>query len=150
MTAHAFLRRTLITVGIAASLLAAGLTIRAASIWAATSAPLSIAPASMTSIQDALDQERARSAGLQQQLADLESSAAQLRGALDAANAQAGVDQTTADDLRASLSAAQQKLSKLEASLRAARAAAARSAGSAGSGGSGGSGGSDDGGEHDD
>ena len=147
MTAHAFLRRTLITLGIAASLLAAGLTIRAASMWAATSAPLQIAPASVASIQDALDQERARSAGLEQQLADLESSAAQLRGALDAANTQAGVDQGTADELRASLSAAQQKLSKLEASLRAARTAT-RAGGSTGAGGSGGS---DDGaGEHDD
>jgi septal ring factor EnvC (AmiA/AmiB activator) len=151
MTAHAALRRTLVTVGIAASLLAAGLTIRAASMWAAASAPLTLAPVSVSSVQGALQQERARSATLEAQLAALESSASQLRSALDAAQSQAGVDQATADDLRASLTAAQKKLPKLETSLKAAAArSSAPSGGGSGGGSSGGTGGDDDGGHGDD
>ena len=147
MTTQAYLRRTLVTIGIVGSLVAAGLTIRAASMWAATSAPLIVAPVSVTSVQQALEQERARSATLQTQLAALESSGADLRSALDSAQKQAGVDQATADDLRASLTAAQQKLARLEASLRA---ASRRSGSTSTAGGSSGGAGDDDGGEHDD
>lgn len=149
MTANVFLRRTLVTLAIAGSLVAAGFTIRAASLWAATSAPLSVAPVSVASVQTALEQERARSAALEQQLADLESSATDLRTALDAANAQTGVDQATADELRASLAAAKDKLAKLEASIRAAsQRSQPANGGAVSSGGSGGE--SDDDGEHDD
>jgi len=147
MTTQAYLRRTLVTLGIVGSLVAAGLTIRAASMWAAASAPLTVAPVSVNSVQRALEQEQARSATLQTELVALESSAADLRTALDAAQTQAGVDQATADDLRASLTAAQGKLARLEASLRA---ASRRSGSTSSAGGSSGGAGDDDGGEHDD
>jgi len=120
-------RRLLVTLGVAGSLLLAGATIRAASLWAATQAPLTIAPVSVESVQAALDQERARSADLQRQLSALQPSTAQLSSALDAAQTRAGTDQATAEELRASLSAAQDRLTKLEASLAAAAKQATRS-----------------------
>jgi hypothetical protein len=120
MTANAKLRRLLVTIGIAGSLVAAGVTIRVASMWAAVEAPLTVAPVSVASVQDALVQERERSAALEPQLTSLGSSAEDLRAALDAAAAQGITDRTTADELRASLAAAQQKLTSLQAALRAA------------------------------
>lgn len=120
MTRTTSLRRLLVTIGIAGSLLVAGLTIRAASLWAANEAPLTVAPVSVDSVQQALDQERVRSAALEAQLRSLESSATDLTAALQAAQDQVGADQATAVDLRASLTAAQDKLTKLEAALKAA------------------------------
>jgi hypothetical protein len=113
-------RRLLVTIGIAGSLLVAGATIRAASLWAANQAPLTVAPVSVESVQRALEQERSRSAELQTQLSALESSTAQLNSALLEAQNRAGTDQTAAEELRASLTAAQDKLTKLEAALAAA------------------------------
>jgi septal ring factor EnvC (AmiA/AmiB activator) len=149
MTANTHLRRLLVTLGITGSLVAAGLTIRAASLWAAADAPLSIAPVSVTSVQNALDQERARTASLEAQLATLGSSSGDLNAALEAARQQVVTDRTTADELRTSLAAAQQKLATLEAALGAAARRRA-STGGGGTGASGGSGGGEDGGGHDD
>src|SRR5512147_338989 len=86
-------RRLLVTIGVAGSLLVAGATIRAASLWAATQAQLTVAPVSVESVQKALEQERSRSADLQAQLSALESSTAQLNAALAEAQARAGTDQ---------------------------------------------------------
>lgn len=122
------IRRLLVTIGVAGSLLVAGATIRAAALWAANEAPLTVAPVSVESVQQALDQERGRSAALEAQLAELEASTADLTAALTAANARLGTDQATADDLRASLTAAQRKLAKLEAALKAAAAKRASAA----------------------
>ena len=146
MTAQAHVRRLVVTIGVAGSLVAAGVTIRAASIWAAADAPLTVAPVSVTSVQDALDQERARSAALEAQLASLGSSTADLRAALDTAQAQVVADRTTADQLRASLVAAQEKLTSLQAALRAAaqRGTATSSPGAGSSGRAGDEGGADD------
>ena len=120
MTSNPYLRRLLVTVVVAGSLLVAGLTVRAASLWAATQAPLSIAPVSVESVQQSLDQERARSAALEAQLRELESSSTDLTAALQAAQDRVGADEATAVDLRSSLTAAQDKLTKLEAALKAA------------------------------
>lgn len=153
MTFQARVRRVVVTVGIAAALVGAGLTIQVASLWAAADAPLSVAPVSMTSVQQALDQERARSAALESELATLTSSTVDLRTALDAAQAQVGADGATADQLRASLTAAQKKLVKLQAALRAAQSGATAGTGSGGGstgGGSTGGGEGDDGGHDDD
>lgn len=120
MTANPSFRRLLVTIGVAGSLLVAGLTIRAASLWAASQAPLSVAPVSVESVQQALEQERSRSAALEAQLRELESSTTDLTGALQAAQDRVGADAQTAEDLRASLTAAQDKLAKLEAALKAA------------------------------
>jgi septal ring factor EnvC (AmiA/AmiB activator) len=122
MTSNPSLRRLLVTLGVAGSLLVAGLTIRAASLWAANQAPLTVAPVSVQSVQAALEQERSRSAALEAQLAELEASSADLTAALQAAQDRVGEDQATAEDLRASLAAAQDKLTKLEAALKAAAA----------------------------
>ena len=119
-------RRLLVTLGVAASLLVAGFTVRAASMWAASEAPLTVAPVSVESVEMALAQEKSRSAILEDQIAALQSSAADLTGALDAAGNQLATDQATADELRASLAAAQDKLAKLEAALAAQAKAAAR------------------------
>jgi peptidoglycan hydrolase CwlO-like protein len=120
-------RRLLVTIGVAGSLLIAGVTVRAASQWAAIQAPLTVAPVSVESVQAALDQERTRSADLQRQLAALQASTSQLSSALSEAQARVGTDQTTAEDLRASLAAAQDKLTKLQASLAAAAKQSTRS-----------------------
>ena len=120
MTRHLAFRRTLVTLGVAGTLLGAGLTIRAAASWASTEAPLDVAPVSVASVQDALALERARSDALAAQLRSLESSTADLAKALEAAQSQVGADALTATDLRAALTAAQKKLAKLEASLKAA------------------------------
>jgi septal ring factor EnvC (AmiA/AmiB activator) len=120
MTSNPSFRRLLVTVGVAGSLLMAGMTVRAASLWAANEAPLNVAPVSVDSVQQALDQERTRSAALEAQLRELEGSTADLTAALAAAQARVGVDETTAEDLKASLTAAQDKLAKLEAALKAA------------------------------
>ena len=141
ITARPAVRRFLVTLGVAGSLLLAGATVRAASLWAATQAPLTVAPASVESVQAALDAERARSAALTSQLQALQASASELSSALVAAQSQVGTDQATADQLRASLTAAQDKLAKLEASITAAARQPARSGGSAGSSTSGSSGG---------
>lgn len=122
MTSNPSLRRLLVTMGVAGSLLVAGLTIRAASLWAADQAPLTVAPVSVDSVQQALEQERSRSAALEAQLKELESSGADLTTALQAAQDRVGADEQTATDLRASLTAAQDKLAKLEAALKAAAA----------------------------
>lgn len=120
MTANMSFRRLLITVGVAGSLLVAGLTIRAASLWAASQAPLSVAPVSVQSVQQALEQERSRSAALEAQLRELEGSTNDLSAALRAAQDRVGADAQTAEDLQASLTAAQAKLATLEAALKAA------------------------------
>lgn len=122
MTSNPSLRRLLVTVGVAGSLLVAGLTIRTASLWAASQAPLSVAPVSVDSVEQALEQERSRSAALEAQLSELEASTTDLTAALGAAQDRVNADEQTAEDLRASLTAAQEKLTKLEAALKAAAA----------------------------
>jgi len=128
MTARPHVRRPLVVLGVILTLVAAAGTVRAASIWVATTASLASPPTSMTSIEDALTQEQARSADLQQQLDALRSSSGDLSAALVAANQQVTTDQATADSLRSSLKAVQDKLAKAEAALRAAQAAAAAAA----------------------
>ena len=122
MTANTSLRRLLVTIGVAGSLLVAGLTIRTASLWAASQAPLSVAPVSVESLQLTLEQDRSRSSALEAQLKELEASTTDLVAALEAAQGQVGADEQIAEDLRGSLKAAQDKLAKLEAALKAAAA----------------------------
>ena len=139
-------RRLLVTLGVVASLIAAGATIRAASLWAASQAPLTVAPVSVDSVRQALAQEKSRSAVLEDQIAGLQASAIDLQGALQTARERLATDAATADELRASLAAAQDKLAKLEAALAAQAKAAARTTtrSTSGTSGSSGSGESDD------
>lgn len=111
------LRRLLVTAGVAGSLIVAGATVRAASQWASTQAPLDVAPVSVESVESALALEKSRAAVLEDQIANLHASAAGLQTALEAAQSRLVTDEATADELRASLAAAQEKLAKLEAAL---------------------------------
>lgn len=122
MTFRLLLRRNLVIAGVVASLVVGGATIRAASIWTAAAAPLNDPPVSLNSIEDALAAEQARSAALEEQLMALTDASTQLADALEAAQGQLATDAATAEELRAALAAAQDKLAKLEASIAAARA----------------------------
>jgi septal ring factor EnvC (AmiA/AmiB activator) len=117
MTAKPVVRRPLVILGVVLTLFAAAATVRAAADWAAASAPLANPPASIGSMQAALEQERARSTALQGQLDSLKASSADLAAALSAATDRLATDATTADGLRQSLTDAQTKLAKLEAAL---------------------------------
>jgi septal ring factor EnvC (AmiA/AmiB activator) len=152
MTSNPGIRRLFVVLAVTGSLLVAGFTVRAASLWAASQAPLTVAPVSVSSVQQALEAERGRSAALETQLKTLESSTSDLTAALAAAQAQVGADEQTATELRASLAAAQARLVKLEASLKAAAArATTRSTTSTGTtSGTTSGGGDDDDDEHDD
>ncbi len=119
------IRRNLVVAGVVASLVLGAATVRAAALWTAASAPLEQPPAALASIRQALDQERARSAAIEQQLADLSKASDDLAAALAAAPAQVTSDSSTASGLRTSLLAAQAKLAQLEAALKAAQAAQA-------------------------
>ena len=151
MTSNPAVRRLFVVLAVAGSLLVAGLTVRAASLWAASQAPLTVATVSVSSVQQALEAERTRSAALETQLKTLESSTAGLTAALEAAQTQVGADEQTATDLRASLAAAQDRLAKLEASLKAAAARSTTRTTTSGAGaGTTSGGGEDDGGIDDD
>jgi septal ring factor EnvC (AmiA/AmiB activator) len=115
------IRRNLVIVGVVSALVLGAATVRAAAVWTAASAPLEEPPAALSSIREALTQEKERSAVLEQQLADLTQASDDLAAALEAARTQVATDSQTADTLRASLAAAQQKLAKLEAALKAAQ-----------------------------
>ena len=118
------IRRTVVVVGVAASLLLGVVSIRAAAAWTAASAPLEAAPVSVASVTDQLAREQARSAELQAQLDDLVARSTELTQVLEAAQARIATDASTAKGMRARLAAAEKKLAILTASLKA-RAAAA-------------------------
>lgn len=121
MTRTAALRRTILVIGVLATLGLAAVTVEAASRWTASKAPLEQGPASLQSIQQALAAQQSRSAILEDQLGTMRTASDDLATALTAANDQVATDQATADALRASLAAAQAKLAKLEAALNAHR-----------------------------
>lgn len=131
MTIPLFARRSLVVIGVIASLAVGASAIQAASEWTAAAAPLQIAPASITSIQAALAGEQERSAALEGQLATLQTATSELAAALTAAQGQVETDATSAAALRADLEAAQAKLKTVEAALaKAAKAASAANSGS--------------------
>lgn len=130
MTAKPHVRRPIVVLGVLLTLFAAAATVRAASLWVSSSAALTTPPASISSIEMALAREQSRSAVLQDQLDGMRSSSRDLSVALFQANNQVTADQATAAQLEASLAAAQAKLAKLEAALKAAtRTTTARSSG---------------------
>ncbi len=124
MTMTLSLRRGLVTVGVAAALLLAAVAVRTAADWTAASAPLTVAPASLSSIRAALQGEQDRSAALQAQLTSLEAASGDLGPALVAAKVKIATEATTAATLQADLVTAKAKLAALQAAL--ARASAAR------------------------
>jgi DNA repair exonuclease SbcCD ATPase subunit len=107
-------------------------SIQAAALWTAASAPLTVAPVSVATLQSQLADERNRSMAVVQQLAALESQSTDLAAALQAAHAQIDTETTHAADLAAQLKAAKERLAKLEATIKAAnKAARARAAAAA-------------------
>ena len=124
MTAKPIVRRPLVILGALLTLFLAVASVEAASQWAA-SASLAKPPATIASIEAALARATSRSVVLQDQLDAMRASSADLSDALAAANPQVATDQVTADQLQASLAAAQAKLARLEAALKAAGAGGA-------------------------
>lgn len=122
MTLQLLVRRALVVAGVATALILGTVSIQAAASWTAAAAPLNDPPASLSSIQAALDVERTRSAALEEQLRTLEGASAELAAALEAAKGQVTADTATAEGLRATLADAQAKLAKLEAALTQAAA----------------------------
>jgi cytoskeletal protein RodZ len=121
-------RRLLTALGVVAALALGFGSIRAAAAWTAASAPISVAPIPVGSIQDRLDQELARSEAMRTQLDALAARSAEMTTALDAAQARIAADAGHAKALADELKVAKQKLARLEASIAAAKTAAARSA----------------------
>jgi peptidoglycan hydrolase CwlO-like protein len=116
-------RRVLVTTGVVLSILVGALTIQAAGAWTAESAPLTVAPISAADIQARLDDERARSAALEQQIARLDSQSTALAQALTTARDRMVTDTSTAGALQAKLDAAQKRLVALNKALKAAAVA---------------------------
>jgi peptidoglycan hydrolase CwlO-like protein len=124
MTLALFMRRTIVVAGVVAALLVGAVSIRAAGEWTAASAPLAVPPASLTSIDAALQAEQDRSANLEAQLKSLESASSDLAAALQAAQEKITSDAATAATLRQNLASAQAKLKSLQTALsKASRAA---------------------------
>jgi DNA repair exonuclease SbcCD ATPase subunit len=118
------LRRPFVILGVVLTLLAGAATIRAAAAWTAASSPLVDKPPSVEALQASLAVEQARSADLQAQLDQLTAGSTDLAAALATARERILADAADAEQLRASLSAAKDKLATLEGSIRQARAAA--------------------------
>jgi hypothetical protein len=124
-----YLRRLLTVVGVIAAMVLGLGSIRAAAAWTAASAPLAVAPVSVSTLQSQLADEQNRSTALQQQLDALESQSTDLAAALQAAHARIDGDASHAKDLATQLKAAKQRLAKLQASIASAnRASQARAA----------------------
>jgi hypothetical protein len=126
-----YLRRLLTVVGVIAALVLGFGSIRAASMWTAASAPLTIAPVPVSTLQTQLADEQGRSAALQQQLDALDSQSTDLASALQAAHARIDADASHANDLATQLKTAKQRLAKLEAAITTANQASQARAASA-------------------
>jgi septal ring factor EnvC (AmiA/AmiB activator) len=117
-------RRFVTVLGVVAALVLGYASIQAAAAWTAASAPLTVAPVSVASLQDRLALEQARSGDLTAQLDSLSTQSAEMTAALEAAQAQIATDADHAKTLSKDLKAAKKKLAKLEASIAKAKHAA--------------------------
>lgn len=124
------LRRAAIVVAVVGSLVLGAATIRAASQWTASEAPLAAPPVTVETVSAQLAAERQRSADLESRLGSMTGQATELQAALDAANAQIQTDTATAGDLQKRIAAAKKKLATLNRQIAATerQAAAARAA----------------------
>ena len=124
-TKHLALRRLATAVGVVAVLALGYGSIRAASAWTAASAPLTVAPVSVRTLQANLADEQARSEALTQQLQALDARSQDLETALSQAQERIDSDATHAGDLEQQLAEAKAKLAKMEASIAKAKKALA-------------------------
>jgi chromosome segregation ATPase len=131
---HLLVRRIVTLVGVIAVLALGVGSIRAAAAWTAASAPLTVAPITVSALETDLANERARSDALRVQLRSLDGHARDLERALAQAQSRVESDTAGATDLEDQLAAATAKLAKLEKAIAkakrdlAARAAAAAAA----------------------
>jgi peptidoglycan hydrolase CwlO-like protein len=127
MTRQALLvRRGTTVLAVILALTVGFLAIRVASAWTAASAPLSVSPGSVATLQQQLDAERARTAALTAEIERLVADSDQLSAAVEAARAQIGQESEHTAQVSADLEAAQSRLRDLEKAILDARAALAR------------------------
>jgi chromosome segregation ATPase len=127
-TRHLIIRRLFTIVGVVAVLALGFGSIRAASAWTAASAPLTVAPVSVATLQTKLADEHARSEALIQHLRDLDARSVDLETALAQAQERIDGDAGHASDLEDQLAAANKKLTKLETAIAKAKKALAAQA----------------------
>lgn len=108
-----FFRRLMIVVAVVFSLTVGAMAVEAAAVWTESSAPLTVAPVSASSLVQQLTDEQTRAAALEQQINALTDQTGQLTAALKDANARIVQDARTAKTLRDQLAAAKKKLSAL-------------------------------------
>ena len=116
------LRRTLTLALAVAALLLGFAAIRAASAWTAEAAPLVVSPTAAADIQAKLAAEQARTLDLEAQISTMSGQADELTTALRAAQDRIVSDGGHADQHAADLAAANARLKKLEAAIKAASA----------------------------
>jgi hypothetical protein len=116
------LRRVVVTLGVACSIVAGAASIQLAAMYTAAAAPPSVPPVSIESLRAQLTAEQERSAALQGQLDELIDLTGQLSGAVDTTQSQISTDGLTASQLRARLGAAQAKLATVTTLLKQAQA----------------------------
>lgn len=127
MTRQALLlRRGATVLAVILALTVGFFAIRVASAWTAASAPLSVSPGSVATLQQQLDAERARTAALTAEIERLVADSDQLSAAVEAARAQIGQETEHTAQVSADLEAAQKRLRDLEKAIRDARAGLAR------------------------
>ena len=115
--------RRALTVVIAVTAIALGFAaIRAASAWTAEAAPLVASPASAISIEAKLADEQARSADLEDRLTSITNQTDDMAAALRAAQDRIAADAAHAEQLTADLTTANEKLKRLEATIKKASA----------------------------
>ena len=113
------LRRALLVLVAAGSLVVGGVVIRIAGDYTATAAPLTERPVSAEQITAEIDAERAAARTLRGRLTDVGDQITDLRGALDAMHERTGAEADAATRLAAELDAAEAKLAELERTLAA-------------------------------
>ena len=112
-------RRALLVLVAAGSLVAGGVVIRIAGDYTATAAPLTERPATAEQLTAEIDAERAAARALRDRLADVGGQINDLRGALGAMDERTGAEAEAAVRLAAELDAAEAKLAELERTLAA-------------------------------
>ncbi len=140
-------RRTMVVVAVVLSLAVGAMAVRAAAVWTEASAPLTVAPESVSSLTQRLADEQARSAALEEHLTALTAQTEELTAALKSATDRIAKDARTAKTLRDKLAAAKKKLAAMNraAGRSSGKTATAATAPSGG----GGEEGDDDGGSDD-
>ncbi len=104
-----------VLVGVVAAIALGAVSIRAAAAWTEASAPLTVAPVPVQTLESKIAEELARSEALREDLANLSAETDTLRAALDSADTQVGADAGTAAELEAKLAEARTRLADLEA-----------------------------------